>query len=93
MEWRNGWTFKKNSDSPAVHWSVVKTFFKWAFSTDLIATNPSARLMSLPSGRNQVLPLSRDEFDRMLATVDQCGFPTLEQDEAFNPDVSRVAYN
>ena len=27
--------FKINSDSPAVHWSVVKTFFKWAFSTDL----------------------------------------------------------
>jgi hypothetical protein len=22
-EWRNGWTFKKDSDSPAVHWSVV----------------------------------------------------------------------
>lgn len=74
MEWRNGWTFKKNSDSPAVHWSVVKTFFKWAFSTDLIATNPSAKLMSLPSGRNQVLPLSRDEFDRILAAVDHCGF-------------------
>jgi hypothetical protein len=31
-EWRSGWTFKKGSDSPAVHWSVVKTFFKWAFS-------------------------------------------------------------
>jgi integrase/recombinase XerD len=74
MEWRNGWTFKKNSDSPAVHWSVVKTFFKWAFPTDLIVTNPSAKLMSLPSGRNQVLPLSRDEFDRILAAVDQCGF-------------------
>jgi hypothetical protein len=74
MEWRNGWAFKINSDSPAVHWSVVKTFFKWAFSTDLIATNPSAKLMSLPSGRNQVLPLSRDEFDRILAAVDQCSF-------------------
>jgi hypothetical protein len=26
-EWRSGWTFRKDSDSPAVHWSVVKTFF------------------------------------------------------------------
>jgi len=78
-EWRSGWTFKKGSDSPAVHWSVVKTFFKWAFSTDLILADPSAKLKSLPSGRHQVLPLSRDEFDRILAAVDQCGFtPTVE---------------
>jgi integrase/recombinase XerD len=78
-EWRSGWTFKKGSDSPAVHWSVVKTFFKWAFSTDLIPADPSAKLKSLPSGRHQVLPLSRDEFDRILTAVDQCGFtPTVE---------------
>jgi integrase/recombinase XerD len=73
-EWRNGWTFKKDSDSPAVHWSVVKTFFKWAFSIDLIPTNPAAKLRSLPYGHNQVLPLSREEFDRILAAVDQCDF-------------------
>jgi len=78
-EWRGTWTFMKGSDSPAVHWSVVKTFFKWAFSTDLIAADPSAKLKSLPSGRHQVLPLSRDEFDRILAAVDQCGFaPEVE---------------
>lgn len=73
-EWRNGWTFKKDSDSPAVHWSVVKTFFKWAFSLDLIPTNPAAKLRSLPYGHNQVLPLSPEEFDRILAAVDQCDF-------------------
>jgi integrase/recombinase XerD len=73
-EWRGTWTFKKGSDSPTVHWSVVKTFFKWAFSTDLIPADPSAKLKSLPSGRHQVLPLSRDEFDRILAAVGQCGF-------------------
>lgn len=73
-EWRNGWTFKKDSDSPAVHWSVVKTFFKWAFSLDLIPTNPAAKLRSLAYGHNQVLPLSRDEFDRILVAVDQCNF-------------------
>ena len=78
-EWRSGWTFKKGSDSPAVHWSVVKTFFKWAFSTDLIPADPSAKLKSLPSGRHQVLPLSRDDFDRILAAVDQCCFtPAVE---------------
>lgn len=78
-EWRSGWTFKKGSDSPAVHWSVVKTFFKWAFSTDLIPADPSAKLKSLPSGRHQVLPLSRDDFDRIQAAVDQCGFtPAVE---------------
>jgi len=25
---------------PSLHWSVVKTFFKWAFCTDLIAADP-----------------------------------------------------
>jgi integrase/recombinase XerD len=73
-EWRSGWTFRKDSDSPAVHWSVVKTFFKWAFSTDLIPADPSAKLKSLPCGRKQVMPLSRDEFDRILAEIGQCGF-------------------
>lgn len=53
-EWRSSWTFKKDSDSPSVHWSVVKTFFKWAFSTDLIPADPSAKLKSLPCGRKQV---------------------------------------
>lgn len=72
--WRNGWTFKKDSDSPAVHWSVVKTFFKWAFSLDLIPTNPAAKLRSLPYGHTQVQPLSREEFERILLAVDQCGF-------------------
>ena len=47
-EWRSNWTFKMKSGSPAVHWSVVKTFFKWAFSTDLIPADPSAKLKSLP---------------------------------------------
>jgi hypothetical protein len=31
-EWRSPWTFKLKSGSPAVHWSVVKTFFRWAFA-------------------------------------------------------------
>src|ERR1035441_9281874 len=73
-EGRGGGTLKKGSDSPAVHWSVVKTFFKGAFSTDLIPADPSAKLKSLPSGRHQVLPLSRDDFDRIQTAVDQCGF-------------------
>ena len=73
-EWRSTWKFKPKSGSPAVHWSVVKTFFKWAFCTDLIAADPGAKLKSLPSGQRQVLPLARDEFERILAAVDQCGF-------------------
>ena len=76
-EWRSGWTFKEGSDSPAVHWSVVKTFFKWALSTDLIPGDPSAKLKSHPSGRHQVLPVSRYDFDRILAAVDHCGFTAL----------------
>jgi integrase/recombinase XerD len=72
--WRNTWTFKKRSGSPAVHWSVVKTFFRWAFATDLIATDPSSKLKSLPSERTQVQPLTEEEMQRLLAATANCGF-------------------
>ena len=73
-EWRTQWTFKTKSGSPAVHWSVVKTFFRWAFSTDLIPADPSAKLKSLPYVRTQVLPLTQDEMDRLIAATPECGF-------------------
>ena len=59
-EWRSTWTFKAKSSSPAVHWAVSKTFSKWAFRTDLIEADPSAKLKSLPSEHNQVQPLTRE---------------------------------
>jgi site-specific recombinase XerD len=71
-EWRSTWKFKAKSGSPAVHWSVVKTFFKWAFCTDLVPTDPSAKLKSLPSGQNQVMPLTKDEMDRLINAVNNC---------------------
>lgn len=77
IEWRNKWTFKAKSGSPAVHWSVMKTFFRWAFATDLIAADPSAKLKSLPSERNQVLPLTQDEMDRLINAVNQCYDPAV----------------
>jgi hypothetical protein len=43
-EWRSVWKFKLDRSS-AVHWSVVKTFFKWAFSIDLISADQSANLI------------------------------------------------
>jgi integrase/recombinase XerD len=73
-EWRSKWTFKLKSGSPAVHWAVVKTFFRWAFATDLIPADPSAKLKSLPSERNQVQPLTQDEMGRLLAATAECGF-------------------
>ena len=73
-EWRSKWTFKMKSGSPAVHWSVVKTFFRWAFATDLIPADPSAKLKSLPSDHNQVQPLTQDEMGRLVAATAECGF-------------------
>ncbi len=75
-EWRSKWTFKVKSNSPAVHWSVVKTFFKWAFNTDLVAANPSAKLKSLPAERKQVQPLTQEEMGRLVAATAECGFDT-----------------
>ncbi|MGA2647061.1 MAG: hypothetical protein ABSF15_20300 [Candidatus Sulfotelmatobacter sp.] len=45
-EWCSKWTFKIKSGSPAAHWSVVKTFFRWGFAIDLISADPSAKLKS-----------------------------------------------
>ncbi len=73
-EWRARWSFNKQSGGPAVHWSIVKTFFRWAFSIDLIPADVSAKLKSLPCVRQQVQPLTRDEMGRLLAATSQCGF-------------------
>jgi integrase/recombinase XerD len=73
-EWRSKWTFKVKSGSPAVHWSIVKTFFRWAYATDLVLTDPSAKLKSLPSVRTQVQPLTKEEMERLLRATGECGF-------------------
>jgi site-specific recombinase XerD len=79
-EWRATWTFKKDSSGPAVAWSVVKTFFRWAHSIDLIPSDVSAKLTSLPIVRKQVQPLTRDEMERLLTATRQCGFsPEIEE--------------
>lgn len=57
-----------------MHWAVSKTFSKWAFRTDLIEADPSAKMKSLPSERNQVQPLTLEEMQRLLAATDDCQF-------------------
>ncbi len=79
-EWRAGWTFNKDSGGPAVAWSVVKTFFRWAHSLDLIPSDVAAKLKSLPIVRKQVQPLTRDEMASLLAATSQCGLsPEIEE--------------
>ena len=73
-EWRSKWTFKVKSGSPAVHWSIVKTFFRWAYATDRVLTDPSAKLKSLPSVRTQVQPLTKEEMERLLRATAECEF-------------------
>ena len=75
-EWRATWTFRKDSGGPAVAWSIVKTFFRWAHSIDLVSSNVSAKLQSLPIVRKQVQPLTKDEMARLLAATSKCGFST-----------------
>lgn len=73
-EWRATWTFNRDSGGPAVAWSVVKTFFRWSHSIDLIPSDVSGKLKSLPIVRKQVQPLTREEMGRLLAATSQCGF-------------------
>jgi integrase len=53
---------------------VVKTFFGWAFATDLISADPTAKMKSLPYVHNQVFPLSQEEMARILKATSECGF-------------------
>jgi integrase/recombinase XerD len=73
-EWRATWTFRKDSSGPSVAWSIVKTFFRWAHSIDLIPSDVSSKLKSLPIVRKQVQPLTRDEMASLLAATSQCDF-------------------
>ena len=73
-EWRGKWKFDVKSSSPAVHWAVVRTFFRWAYATELILVDPSAKLRCLPYLHNQVYPLSQEEMSRLLAATSECGF-------------------
>jgi site-specific recombinase XerD len=52
----------------------VKTFFRWAHSIDLIPSDVSSKLKSLPIVRKQVQPLTRDEMASLLAATSQCDF-------------------
>jgi len=54
-----------------VVWSIVKTFFRWAHSIDLVSSNVSAKLHSLPVVRKQVQPLTKEEMARLLASTSQ----------------------
>lgn len=71
-EWRAIWTFRKDSSGPAVAWSIVKTFFRWAHSIDLISSDVSSKLKSLPIVRKQVQPLTLDDMARLLVATSQC---------------------
>jgi hypothetical protein len=73
-DWGATWTFNKDSSGPAVAWSIVKTFFRWAHSIDLISSDVSGKLKSLPIVRKQIQPLTRDEMASLLAVTSQCGF-------------------
>ena len=79
-EWRAAWTFNKDSSGPAVAWSIVRTFFRWAHSIDLLPSDPSAKLRSLPVVRKQVQPLTRQDMSDLLAAASRCGFsPEIEE--------------
>jgi site-specific recombinase XerD len=79
-EWRATWNFNKDSSGPAVAWSIVKTFFRWAHSIDLVSSNVSAKPTSLPIVRKQVQPLTKDEMAALLTATGQCGFsPEIEE--------------
>ena len=54
--------------------------FRWAYSIDLVSSNVSVKLTSLPIVRKQVQPLTPDEMTRLLAATSQCGFsPEIEE--------------
>lgn len=68
--WRSGWTYKPGGQSLKIHDSIIRAFFKWCFTMDLIPTDPYAKL-SRYKVRNtpQTMPLSPEEVVRLLGAI------------------------
>ncbi len=48
---------------------MVKGFFRFCVKSDFIARNPSADLDSIPEGRPKTDPFTREEMERIFASV------------------------
>jgi integrase len=68
-DWRNGWVFREKSYSLRVHNGIVKAFFEWALNFDYLVKNPYVKLDSIKVEEVPTLPLEREEYIRMLASV------------------------
>ena len=80
-EWRATWTLKKDSSGPAVAWSVVKTFFRWAHSIDLVPSNVSAKAeLASRCPQASTAPTRKMKWQALLKATSQCGFrPEIEE--------------
>jgi integrase len=70
--WRCQWIFRDSSYSLKIHNAVVKRFFKDAVTFDYLTKNPYDKLDSISVQHVPTLPLSPEEYQRMLNSVDAC---------------------
>jgi integrase len=69
-KWRSGWTYKPNSSSLKIHDSIVRAFFKWAHTMELIPADPYAKLDKFRvKDTVQTMPLTRDEIKSLLDAI------------------------
>jgi integrase len=67
--WRDTWVFRENSYSMKIHSAVVKAFFTWATKFDYLDKNPFVKLDPIQVVEIPTLPLTPEEFTRLLTAV------------------------
>jgi integrase len=73
-QWRNSWVFREGSYSLKINNHVIKAFFTWAVRFDLLEKNPFDKLDKLKIVPVPTLPLTTEEYAKMLARVPEaCG--------------------
>jgi integrase/recombinase XerD len=64
--WRNTWVFREESYSLKINHARIKAFFTWCVKFDMLAKNPFDKLDRLTLKQVPTLPLSQDEFAKLL---------------------------
>lgn len=71
--WRNTWVFREESYSMKIHNAVIKAFFTWAVRFDYLESNPFDKLDRIVVTPVPTLPLTSEEFSKLLSCTDACG--------------------
>jgi site-specific recombinase XerD len=70
--WRDSWVYRPGSYALKIHSALVKAFFTWAVKFEYLDKNPFDKLDPIQVHEVPTLPLTPEEFSKLLASVTAC---------------------